>query len=164
MRGGGCTSPPSARGVLFSMCHSVTSVLLQSVHRSFLCVTTTREIRKLICFFLSPVKNKASIIVDVEVNLGWQSSYDSRLVFRSLRVQVSFWGCSESWSNTLLGCEQAGVGENKKSGKSTREARRTLTRLEGSAGACIFPALLFLAEITRSLYKQFLDTEDPLIE
>ena len=62
---------PHPHGVWFFRCVTVTSVLLQSVHRSFLCVATTREIRKLlICIFLSPVKNKASIIVDVEVNLG----------------------------------------------------------------------------------------------
>ena len=54
------------------------------------------EGKLLICFFLSAFKNNASFIVDVEVNLGWQSGHDSRLVFRSLRVQVSFWGCSRS--------------------------------------------------------------------
>jgi len=135
------------------MCHSVTSVLLQSVHRSFLCVTTTREVRKLICFFLSPVKNKASIIVDVEVNLGWQSSYDSRLVFRSLRVQVSFWGCSKlpiPCSNTLLGCERSGFDEKQKEReKYTRGSEDTRsTRRER---ACLYFSRPF---VSRRNYSQ----------
>ena len=107
-----------------NICHSMLTSSTQLQNRSFHVVERTRTSTK--CQKMKNARAKRAKILFFIVKYA------------------NLWGfcCSRR-----RGC----LSSLQKSGQSTREARRTLARLERSAGACIFPSLLFRADITRTM-------------